>query len=281
MPGYGVRNEGGKDGWTFGHTPGNTRGFSPCPFFLLNNKLKTKQKTFKHGGIDMRKFSRFLSVACAVALVVASPLTVHAQGFIGDQEGWQGDDGWGGESIFDNSSDSGSSSDNSYSEPEPSYEAPSESYDSGSSDDYQHGFIADQEGWQGDDGWGSGVASSSSSAAPVAKKNSNDVTMSAGDGQKFRVVMDKEHTTYQVYHCGISKVTFAVADKDGNAVKYSDIKVEKGDDGLYYANITFAEGVDTTGYTVTATKGDPCYLSTTLNVKGIKVNGVLALSTLS
>lgn len=229
----------------------------------------------------MRKFSRFLSVACALALVVASPLTVHAQGFIGDQEGIVDTDGDGWASGVP--SDSGSSSDSSYSEPEPSYEAPSESYDSGSSDDYQHGFIADQEGIvdTDGDGWSSGVASSSSSAAPVAKKNSNDVTMSAGDGQKFRVVMNKEHTTYQVYHCGISKVTFAVTDKDGNAVKYSNIKVEKGDDGLYYANITFAEGVDTTGYTVTATKGDPCYLSTTLNVKGIKVNGVLALSTLS
>lgn len=227
----------------------------------------------------MRKFSRFLSVACALALVVASPLTVHAQGFIGDQEGVLDDDcGW----TDCSPSGSDSSSDSGYSEPEPSYEAPSESYDSGSSDDYQHGFIADQEGVYDEDcGWSSGVASSSSSAAPVVKKNANDVTMSAGDGQKFRVVMNKEHTTYQVYHCGISKVTFAVTDKDGNAVKYSNIKVEKGDDGLYYANITFAEGVDTTGYTVTATKGDPCYLSTTLNVKGIKVNGVLALSTLS
>lgn len=228
----------------------------------------------------MRKFSRFLSVACALALVVASPLTAHAQGFTGDDNAHYDDgDGWASGAP----SDSGSSSDNSYSEPEPSYEAPSESYDSGSSsEDYQHGFTGEENAHYDDgDGWGSGVASSSSSAAPVVKKNSNDVTMSAGDGQKFRVVMNKEHTGYQVYHCGISKVTFAVADADGNAVKYSNIKVEKGDDGLYYANITFAEGVDTTGYTVTATKGDPCYLSTTLNVKGIKVNGVLALSTLS
>lgn len=228
----------------------------------------------------MRKFSRFLSVACALALVVASPLTVHAQGFTGDDNAHYDDgDGWASGAP----SDSGSSSDSSYSEPEPSYEAPSESYDSGSSsEDYQHGFTGEENAHYDDgDGWSSGVASSPSSAAPVVKKNANDVTMSAGDGQKFRVVMNKEHTTYQVYHCGISKVTFAVADADGNAVKYSNIKVEKGDDGLYYANITFAEGVDTTGYTVTATKGDPCYLSTTLNVKGIKVNGVLALSTLS
>lgn len=48
---YGVRNEGEKDGWAFGHTPGNTRGFSPYPFFLLNNKLKTKQK--KHLNMEV------------------------------------------------------------------------------------------------------------------------------------------------------------------------------------------------------------------------------------
>lgn len=220
----------------------------------------------------MRKFSRFLSAACALTLVVASPLTVHAQGFIGDQEGvWVDDDGWASGGRNPSLEASGWYDDNSS----------DNSYSGSSSEDYQHGFIADQEGWQGDDGWGSGVASDSSNAAPVAKMDANNVTMSAGDGQKFRVVMNKEHTTYQVYHCGISRAVFEVADADGNAVKYSTIKIEKGDDGFYYANITFAEGVDTTGYTVTATKGDPCYLSTTLNVKGIKVNGVLALSTLS
>ncbi len=234
----------------------------------------------------MRKFSRFLSVACALALVVASPLSVHAQGFTGDDNAHYDDgDGWadGSPSDSGNSSDSGSSSDNSYSESEPSYEAPSENHDSGfSSDDYQHGFTgSDNAHYDNGDGWSSGAPSDSAAPAPAVKKGSNDVTMSAGDGQKFRVVMNKEHTTYQVYHCGISKATFAVTDADGNAVSYSNIKVEKGEDGLYYANITFAEGVDTTGYTVTATKGDPCYLSTTLNVKGIKVNGVLALSTLS
>lgn len=234
----------------------------------------------------MRKFSRFLSVTCALALVVASPFSVHAEeldhGFHGDSVGGVLDDdcGW----TDGSPSDSGNSSDESYSEPEPSYESPSESNDSGSSsENYDNGFHGDSVGGvlDNDTGWSSGTSSNNVASAPVVKKNANDVTMSAGDGQKFRIVMNKEHTTYQVYHCGTSKATFAVTDADGNAVSYSNIKVEKGEDGLYYANITFAEGVDTTGYTVTATKGDPCYLSTTLNVKGIKVNGVLALSTLS
>lgn len=97
-------------------------------------------------------------------------------------------------------------------------------------------------------------------------------------GQKFRIVMDAGRTSCQVYHCGINRTSFAVADAKGNAVAYSGVKLEKGEDGLWYMNISFAEGVDTKDFTVTAT-GDATYLSTTLGVSGIKLNGTAALST--
>lgn len=231
--------------------------------------------------------SKLLATGFAFALVVASSITVRAaeldSGFHGTDGGVYDEDcGW---SSGGSNPSLDISFDENYSEP-----TPAESYNEPS---YDSGFHGTEGGVYDEDcGWYSGVSSSNSTSssssdstasysAPAPAKSANDVTVSAGDGQKFRIVMNTEHTTYQVYHCGISRATFAVADADGNAVKYSNIKLEKGEDNLWYANITFPKDVDTTGYTVTATKGDPGYLSTTLNVKGIKVNGVLALSTLS
>ena len=48
---------------------------------------------------------------------------------------------------------------------------------------------------------------------------------------------------------------------------FSTVALEKGEDGLWYANIKFAEGVDATGFTVSATAGDATYLYTELGVK--------------
>ena len=221
---------------------------------------------------------KVLAAACAMAVVVASPamtMTTHAHGFNIDAGHDNGgdvtvdDDYWNNQSwVEDSSNNSGSSNEPSYNEPTfeepsaPSYEAPSYSDNSAS---------------------GSNVSSSNSNGgaatAPRAAGNANSKTVNVEGGQKFKIVMNADHTAYQVYHCGINRATFKVADKEGNAVAFSTVALEKGEDGLWYANIKFAEGVDTTGFTVSATAGDATYLYTELGVSGIKVNGVAALST--
>lgn len=236
---------------------------------------------------------KVLAAACAMAVVVASPamtMTTHAQGFnidAGEDHGGDvtvDDDYWSNQSwIEDSGNDSSSSSEPSYDEPTfeepsaPSYEAPSApSYEEPSAP-------SEAPSYSDNSASGSNVSSSNSNGgaatAPRAAGNANSKTVNVEGGQKFKIVMNADHTAYQVYHCGINRATFNVADKEGNAVAFSTVALEKGEDGLWYANIKFAEGVDTTGFTVSATAGDATYLYTELGVSGIKVNGVAALST--
>ena len=234
---------------------------------------------------------KVLAAACAMAVVVASPamtMTTHAHGFNIDAGHDNGgnvtvdDDYWNNQSwVEDSSNNSGSSNEPSYDEPTfeepsaPSYEAPS----------YSDNSVSNSNASVSNSNASSSNSSASSSSnggtatAPKAAGNANSKTVNVEGGQKFKIVMNADHTAYQVYHCGINRATFKVADKEGNAVAFSTIALEKGEDGLWYANIKFAEGVDTTGFTVSATAGDATYLYTELGVSGIKVNGVAALST--
>ena len=182
-------------------------------------------------------------------------ITSHAFGFNADAP--EGDHSNSGGSIDDiGSPDSGSSS--------------SSSYDGGSSESYNGGSSYDA---------GSGSSDNGGSYTPAVKKNPNDVTMGVEGGQKFRTVMAGDHKSFQIYHCGISRATYTVGNADGAGVAYKTAALVKGEDNLWYMNITFADDVDTTGYAVGMTKGDANYLYTELGVSGIKINGTLALST--
>ena len=221
---------------------------------------------------------KVLAAACAMAVVVASPamtMTTHAHGFNINA----GEDNGGNVTVDDNYwdnywSDSSSSNDGGSSSSEPSYDEPTFEEPSAPSE---------APSYSDNSASGSNVSSSNSNGgaatAPKAAGNENSKTVNVEGGQKFKIVMNADHTAYQVYHCGINRATFNVADKEGNAVAFSTVALEKGEDGLWYANIKFAEGVDTTGFTVSATAGDATYLYTELGVSGIKVNGVAALST--
>ena len=221
---------------------------------------------------------KVLAAACAMAVVVASPamtMTTHAHGFNINA----GEDNGGNVTVDDNYwdnywSDSSSSNDGGSSSSEPSYDEPTFEEPSAPSE---------APSYSDNSASGSNVSSSNSNGgaatAPRAAGNANSKTVNVEGGQKFKIVMNADHTAYQVYHCGINRATFNVADKEGNAVAFSTVALEKGEDGLWYANIKFAEGVDTTGFTVSATAGDAPYLYTELGVSGIKVNGVAALST--
>lgn len=206
----------------------------------------------------MKKLYKVLATAFAMALVFSTPqatITSHAFGFNADAP--EGDHSNSGGSIDDiGSPDSGSSS--------------SSSYDGGSSESYNGGSSYDA---------GSGSSDNGGSYTPAVKKNPNDVTMGVEGGQKFRTVMAGDHKSFQIYHCGISRVTYTVGNADGAGVAYKTAALVKGEDNLWYMNITFADDVDTTGYAVGMTKGDANYLYTELGVSGIKINGTLALST--
>lgn len=226
--------------------------------------------------IMKKKGYKILTATFAMALVLASPMTVstsYAFGFNKDA-GY----GAGGSDIdadaawaaweADNSSSSSSSessssgSESSYSEPSnsiaPSYSG--EAVDSASSTD---GYVST--------GYVNNIAS-------IAVKNPKDVVVNTTGGEKFRNVINKGHTSLQVYHCGLNKVTFEIKDADDNVVSFNDVKLEKGEDGLWYENITFPADVDTEDFTLTVTKGDATYLATNLGVDGIKINGTVVLT---
>ena len=228
---------------------------------------------------------KVLAAACAMAVVVASPamtMTTHAHGFNINA----GEDNGGNVTVDDNYwdnywSDSSSSNDGGSSSSEPSYDEPTFEEPSAPSEAPSY---SDNSASGSNVSSSNGSASSSNSnggaaTAPRAAGNANSKTVNVEGGQKFKIVMNADHTAYQVYHCGINRATFNVADKEGNAVAFSTVALEKGEDGLWYANIKFAEGVDTTGFTVSATAGDATYLYTELGVSGVNVNGVAALST--
>lgn len=217
---------------------------------------------------------KILATTLALTIMAASPMATinsYALGFNGDSEGHDDSgnnlsaDRWDWMDSSPSNSGSSSDSSSSYSEPsysEPSYSEPSHSggsSDSGSSD--------------------SGSSDSGSSTVSAPKKNPNDMVVRVTDGQLFRIIMSTDHISYQVLHCGISRVSFEAVDADGNAVKYSTVKLEKGEDGLWYINTKFAEGVDTEGFNVAVTDGDASYLANTLGVSGIKINGTVVLST--
>lgn len=205
----------------------------------------------------MRKMYKVFATGFALALVLASPqtaITSHAFGFNIDapEHDYAGDSdfslpdpdaGSSGSGSFESSSSSGSDS-----------SGGGLSYDGGSSSD-----------------------GGTSVSAPA--KNPNDVTVGVEGGQKFRIVMAGDHTSFQIFHCGVSRATFTVGNADGTGVAYKTVALAKGEDNLWYANITFAEGVDTADYAVGVTKGDANYLYTELGVSGIKLNGTLVLST--
>lgn len=201
---------------------------------------------------------RILSAVFAMAIMVSSPattLTTHAQGLnIDAPEHYDGD------GKKPSSSSESSESSTSYSEPAPSYSEPASSYSEPSSS--------------------SNSSSSNSGSSTVAtSKNPNDVIVRVAGGQTFRNVMNTDHTSYQVYHCGNSIVTFTVTDDKDNAVEFKTVKLEQGEDKLWYENITFTDNVDVNGLTLNVTKGDVTYLSTELGVSGIKINGTVVLST--
>lgn len=234
----------------------------------------------------MRKnMFKALMAAFAVGILVSSPsatMTTHAFGF--NDEGpiddthrgeWSLDD-W---DDYDNSDDSSSDTTVDYDEPsydEPSYEEPSQPSESNGG--------SSNESYDGGSSSSSSSTSSSSSAdvaQPVAEpKDKNAENVKVPECQTFRITKDPTRSIFNIYHMGGRKASFVAKDADGKEVTYNTIKLEKGDDGLWYLNVTYPATVDTTTLVMEVRAGDETYLSTTLGVSGIKMNGVLAISTI-
>lgn len=219
---------------------------------------------------------KILASAFALGLFVTSPatsITTHALGFNADaQEHYDGDDEV---SVWENWSDSSSSSSDSGSSS--SSDSSSSHESSSNSGSHDSGSSNSGSGYSG--GSYDGGSSDNGSAAPALVSVPYSFTTKAGDNQTFRIVENGKNTAYQIMHCGNTIAIITLADADGNTVAYKTVAVAQGEDNLWYLNITLAEGVDATGYTVKVSKGDVTYLSTTLGVSGIKINGALALST--
>lgn len=250
----------------------------------------------------MKKLYKVLAAAFAFALVLASPntaITSHAFGFDADAtEDTSGagarpadrDQTW---SIADNdSSDSNSSSSGSQdtgSQDTGNHDSGSQdsgNHDSGNHDSGNHDSGSSDSGSSYGGGFGFNANAhedtSGSGAQPGTEppKNPNDLSMSTTGGQAFRIVMSDDHTSYNVYHCGIVRAGFDVTDLKKNPVVYKTVALEQGEDNLWYVNITIEGDADPmTSYSVRTVKGDRTYLYTTLGVSGIKVNGVLLMTT--
>lgn len=219
---------------------------------------------------------KILASAFALGLFVTSPatsITTHALGFNADaQEHYDGDDEV---SVWENWSDSSSSSSDSGSSSSSDRSSSHES--SSNSGSHDSGSSNSGSGYSG--GSYDGGSSDNGSAAPAPVSVPYSFTTKAGDNQTFRIVENGKNTAYQIMHCGNTIAIITLADADGNTVTYKKVAVEQSEDNLWYLNMSLADGVDATGYTVKVSKGDVTYLSTTLGVSGIKINGALALST--
>lgn len=243
----------------------------------------------------MKKLYKVLAAAFAFALVLASPntaITSHAFGFNIDApedtsgDGYMPDDyDWGYED--NNASDSAPSdtgsqnSDNQNSDNHDSGSQDSENHDSGNHNSENHDSGSSYGGGFGFNA-NAHEDTSGSGAQPGTEppKNPNDLSMSTTGGQAFRIVMSDDHTSYNVYHCGVVKAGFDVTDLKKNPVVYKTVALEQGEDNLWYVNITIEGDADPmTSYSVRTVKGDRTYLYTTLGVSGIKVNGVLLMTT--
>ena len=203
---------------------------------------------------------KLLAGTFAMALVVASPMasmTTHALGFNANSPEDTTDRGTRPSNSDNSGSTSGSSSSSS----------------SGSTGSSSSGGSSDN----GNSGSSDNGNNSSDNSATV--KSPNDITVGVAGSQKFRIVMNDEHTSYQVYHCGISKITFNVTDAEDNIIAYKNITLEQDENGMSYVKIQVDEMLDAEKLTVNVLKGDETYLGTELDVMGIKVNGEVRLLT--
>ena len=261
----------------------------------------------------MKKLCKILATTLALALMIVSPLTtvtVQAAGggfYMGNHDdtdyGEMPDDYWSSRGYGDPSDDSGSTDSGiSGSTETPSNPAPKVE-DSGSNNSGSNNGSSDNGGSnnggsdysepvQGTDNGSSGNSGSTDSGSVntdsnvqdntnqgTVTENPNDVTTSVEGGQSFRSVMDKGHTQYDVFHKGSGVASFNVTDKDGNKVEFETVTLEKGEDGLWYLNITFAEDVDVEGLILNLLKGDLAYLANELGITGIQLNGKVVMLT--
>ena len=231
---------------------------------------------------------KVLATTFAVGLFVASPsatITSHAFGFNADandtsNRGTDDDADAFWDAYQNGSNDSSSDTVVDYDEPsQPEYTEPAQPANTGSSsssanESYSGGSSSNSASSNTASGNGGSTVS-----APSTAKDPNAFNVQVTGGQKFRITKDPTRSIFNIYHMGDRKVSFVAKDEDGNEVSYSTINLEKGDDGLWYLNVTYPATVDTTTITMEVRTGDETYLSTTLGVSGVKMNGTLAVST--
>ncbi len=225
-----------------------------------------------------RSLTKVMAMLMACAMLIGNTgMVVHAtdDGCVRHDEDMAVDQGGGGGSLDTGNSDSGSSSS------EPSYSAPSGgggssdggSGDSGSSSSGGGESYSTPSGDSGNGGNGGG----STYVAPSGLATKGN-TVTIPGCETFRQVNKPSDGRVAIYHCGIEQYTAQLSDAKGNAVAYASAGAYKDEaTGKWYLNITTADGVDTTGYTVGTWKGAVTYL-TKLGMSGVMLNQVVIVN---
>ena len=236
-----------------------------------------------------RRISKMMTMVMAMALVLGSAITVHAEYwedgcYHADEDAGYGDrkliesgqlDLLGDNVSYDPSTgmitvtfdEPSYSSGSSYSEP--SYSAPS--YDGGGSNEsynYDSGSESSYDSGSNDSNSGSYSApsggSSTTSPAPKVAGANTGVT----GKEQFRALARSGAGTYSVTHKGIKIATFNLIDSEKNARSCDAVALVQRADGKWAINFTVA---DATGLTVGAPL-DRTYMYKTLGVSYVTIN---------
>ena len=235
----------------------------------------------------MKKFYKILTAALAAAIIMASPvgtLTARAEG-AGFEAGNEGKDAGSGAEAGGAGDQAMQDFMNSLQQqeqapapepapapapapapdpapaPAPSQPAPTPSVEENSSNT------------------GSTQSGSTQNKSNKSKEDLNDVAMSVEGGEEFHSVMNEDHTRFDVVHDASGVASFDVTDAEGDKVKLGTLELVQGEDGLWYLNIIFAEGIDAEGLVLNLLEGDLEYLETELGITGIQINGKVVMLT--
>ncbi len=218
-----------------------------------------------------RSLTKVMAMLMACAMVIGNTgMVVHATDdgcYHGN--GRENGGNSGGADIGGGSSDSGSSN----SAPSNSGSSSSSSDNTDYDDGAYHGNGRENGGNSGGADIGSSNGGSTYTAPSGLATKGNTVTIPGCE--TFRQVNKPSDGRVAIYHCGIEQYTAQLSDAKGNAVAYASAGAYKDEaTGKWYLNITTADGVDTTGYTIGTWKGAVTYLPK-LGMSGVMLNEVV------
>ncbi len=237
---------------------------------MTHNKEVTQMKK--------RSLTKVMAMLMACAMLIGNTgMVAHAT----DDGCYHGNGRENGGNSNDGSASIGGSgsSDSGSSNSAPSDSGSSSNSDSGS-DYYDDGAYHGNGRENGGDSGGADIGSSDGGSTYTAPSGlaTKGNTVTIPGCETFRQVNKPTDGRVAIYHCGIEQYTAQLSDAKGNAVAYASAGAYKDEaTGKWYLNITTADGVDTTGYTVGTWKGSITYLPK-LGMSGVMLNEVVVVN---